>query len=56
MKKKIIVNNEPFEVFISEKKIHERVKELGAKLNRDFKGKVPIFIGVLNGSFIFLAD
>jgi hypoxanthine phosphoribosyltransferase len=56
MKKKIVVNNEPFEVFISEKKIRERIKEMGAKINRDFKGKVPIFIGVLNGSFIFLAD
>jgi hypoxanthine phosphoribosyltransferase len=56
MKKKIIVNNEPFEVFISEKKVRERIKELGAKLNRDYKGRVPIFIGVLNGSFIFLAD
>ena len=53
MKKKISVNNEPFELYLSEKKIHERVKQLGKKLNNDYKGKTPIFIGVLNGSFIF---
>jgi len=56
MKKKISVNNEPFELYISEKKIHERVKQLGKKLNNDYDGKTPIFIGVLNGSFIFFAD
>jgi len=56
MKKKISVNNEPFELYLSEKKIHERVKQLGKKLNNDYKGKTPIFIGVLNGSFIFFAD
>ncbi len=56
MKKKISVNNEPFELYLSEKKIHERVRQLGKKLNSDYKGKTPIFIGVLNGSFIFFAD
>ena len=37
MKKKISVNNEPFELYLSEKKIHERVKQLGKKLNGDYK-------------------
>jgi hypoxanthine phosphoribosyltransferase len=56
MAKKIIVNNEPFTLFLSEKKIHERIKQLGKRLNKDYKNKVPIFIGVLNGAFIFFAD
>ncbi len=56
MKKSITVNGEPFELYLSERKIRDRVRELGAKLNRDYKGRVPIFIGVLNGSFIFFAD
>lgn len=56
MKKKIVVNNESFVLYLSEKKIREKVKQLGKKLNRDYKNRVPIFIGVLNGSFIFFAD
>jgi hypoxanthine phosphoribosyltransferase len=56
MKKTISVNKEKFVLFLSEKKIQDRVRQLGRKLNKDYKGKVPIFIGVLNGSFIFFAD
>ena len=56
MKKTISVNNEPFVLYLSEKKIRDRVKQLGKQLNKDYRGRVPIFIGVLNGSFIFFAD
>ncbi len=55
-KKTIIVNNEEFEPYIDEKKIKARVQQLGKKLSKDFKGRVPIFIGVLNGSFVFFSD
>jgi hypoxanthine phosphoribosyltransferase len=41
---------------ISERKIQSRVKELGKQISEDYKGKIPIIIGVLNGSFIFFAD
>ena len=56
MKRTISVNKEPFVLFLSEKKIRDRIKELGKRLNKDYKGRIPIFIGVLNGSFIFFAD
>jgi hypoxanthine phosphoribosyltransferase len=56
MKRNITINNDQFTVLISETKIRSRIKQLGKKLNRDFKGRVPIFIGILNGSFIFFAD
>ena len=52
----IVVKNEPFDLYIAEDRIQARIKELAAQINRDFQGKVPIFIGVLNGSFIFFAD
>ncbi|MEI7906053.1 MAG: hypoxanthine phosphoribosyltransferase [Bacteroidota bacterium] len=55
-KKTIIVNNEKFEPYIDEKKIQARIKQLGRKLSKDYKGRVPIFIGILNGSFIFFSD
>src|SRR3990172_5801574 len=56
MKREIIVNNDRFVPFISEKRIKAKVKQLARRINRDYRGKVPIFIGVLNGSFIFFAD
>ena len=52
----IFVGNEKFVPLISEKVIKKRVKELGILLTKDYKGKLPIFIGILNGSFIFLSD
>ena len=44
------------EPFIGEAKIRCRVKELAAQIDADYAGKTPIFIGVLNGSFIFISD
>jgi len=41
---------------ISERRIKARVKQLARRINRDYRGTVPVFIGVLNGSFIFFAD
>ncbi|MEK6649397.1 MAG: hypoxanthine phosphoribosyltransferase [Bacteroidota bacterium] len=52
----IVVNNDPFDVYITTDQIRVRVKELAAQIDRDYAGKVPIFIGVLNGSFIFIGD
>jgi hypoxanthine phosphoribosyltransferase len=52
----ITINNDTFALYLSEQQIHDRVKELAARINDDYQGKVPIFIGILNGSFIFFAD
>ncbi|MFH5883330.1 hypoxanthine phosphoribosyltransferase [Halalkalibaculum sp. DA3122] len=49
-------NGETFKVYLSEEKIRTRVADLAKQLNRDYSGKKPIFIGVLNGAFIFLSD
>jgi hypoxanthine phosphoribosyltransferase len=32
------------------------VTKIGSELKRDFEGKNPLFVGVLTGSFIFVAD
>lgn len=42
--------------YISKTRIEKRVKKLARKISRDYKGKTPILIGVLNGSFIFISD
>lgn len=41
---------------ISEKEIQSRTKEIADELSNKFKDEIPILIGVLNGSFIFLSD
>jgi hypoxanthine phosphoribosyltransferase len=43
-------------VLISEAELRARVAELGAAITRDYDGKPLVLIGVLKGSFIFLAD
>lgn len=49
-------NNETFKVLLSQEQINARVSELGEEIDRDYQGKKPILIGILNGAFIFLAD
>ena len=43
-------------LILSEKQIKDRINEIGIELSKKFTNEVPIFIGILNGSFIFLAD
>ncbi len=56
MNDEITINNDHFALYLSEEQIRKKIKELAAQINRDYSGKVPIFIGILNGSFIFFAD
>ncbi len=44
------------EVLVSEEQIRQRVKELGAQITADYTGKNPLFVGVLRGAFLFMAD
>ena len=43
-------------VLISKDEIESRVAEMGRKITADFRDKDPIFVGVLKGCFIFMAD
>jgi hypoxanthine phosphoribosyltransferase len=45
-----------FVPFISETAISARIKDLASQITSDYEGKNPVFIGVLNGSFMFAAD
>ena len=44
------------EIIFSEDTIRQRVAEMGAQMSRDYEGKFPMLLGVLKGSFVFLAD
>lgn len=50
------MKNDIEKVYFTEEMIQNRVKELGAQLSADYEGKNPLLVGVLKGSFIFLAD
>jgi len=52
----IEVNGKKFTPFITATQISEQVNILAAELNRDYEGKRPLFIAILNGSFMFASD
>jgi hypoxanthine phosphoribosyltransferase len=52
----IVVHNKTFVPYLSEAAILEKVRELAAKLRSDLAGKKPLFIAILNGSFMFASD
>jgi hypoxanthine phosphoribosyltransferase len=56
MAAQIKINGDIFEPLITEEQIRKRIKELAESISTDYVNKIPVFIGVLNGSFIFLAD
>ena len=43
-------------VLVTEEELKARVKAMGEELYEKFEGKRPLFLGVLKGSFIFMAD
>jgi hypoxanthine phosphoribosyltransferase len=52
----ITVHNKSFVPYLSEATIIGKIKELAAELHKDYAGKKPLFIAILNGSFMFASD
>ena len=52
----ITVNDKEFEPYLSAAAIKERIAAIGERINIDYQGKRPIFIAILNGSFMFASD
>src|SRR6516164_10612257 len=50
------IHDKLFEPFLSSEEISKKIKQLTDQLNRDYEGKRPLFIAILNGSFMFAAD
>ena len=53
---KIQVRDREFTISIPEAKILQRVSEVAQQIQHDLKDEHPLFISVLNGSFVFAAD
>jgi hypoxanthine phosphoribosyltransferase len=45
-----------FKQFINKSSIQQKVRSLADQINEDYRDKVPLFLPILNGSFIFAAD
>lgn len=52
----IRVHDKQFEPYLDANTISERIRSLAATLSADYDGKRPLFIAILNGSFMFAAD
>ncbi|MCY1507033.1 Hypoxanthine-guanine phosphoribosyltransferase [compost metagenome] len=53
---KIEVDGKNFELFLENETIAKRTRLIGVQLNVDYENRCPVLIGVLNGSFVFMAD
>jgi hypoxanthine phosphoribosyltransferase len=51
-----VILDKKFREMISGDEISKRINEMAAEINSDFKGKDVVFLGILNGAFLFAAD
>lgn len=56
MKNEVTYRGLTFEPYITRQEIDKRIAELGKQISRDCRGKLPLFICVLNGAFPFASD
>lgn len=52
----IQVHDKFFRPYISARQIADKINEIAVNLERDYEGKTPLFIAILNGSFMFASD
>lgn len=56
MAKTVTIHNRKFRMLIPSVKIQKAISSIAKKINKDYKNEKPLFLSVLNGSFIFSAD
>ena len=56
MDKTITLGDKTFRLYITEEQILTAIKKIADQINRDYKDKKPLFIPILNGSFMFASD
>ncbi len=54
--KEIRILDKNFREFLTEKEVKDRIDELARQMNNDLAGKDVVFLGILNGAFLFAAD
>lgn len=56
MKKRVRLHDKTFETYITEAQIMDSIRQMGRQISEEMQGKTPIFLGVLNGVFMFQSD
>lgn len=56
MANSVKLHDKEFEIYMPESEIAEITKQMAEAIDRDYEGKQPIVLSILNGSFIFAAD
>lgn len=56
MDKTVRILDKTFELTFTPEAIRQRVQEMAERISRDLRDKNPLFVGVLNGSFVFASD
>lgn len=52
----IKLHDKEFDTYLSEETIQQKIKEIASRINEDYKDRRPLFIAILNGSFMFASD
>ena len=52
----IKLHDKSFDTYLPAESIQEKIRDMAADISRDYKDKKPLFIAILNGSFMFAAD
>ncbi|QNF33826.1 hypoxanthine phosphoribosyltransferase [Adhaeribacter swui] len=50
------LHDKEFEIYLRESQIKLAIEKLAARINQDYAGRTPLFLAVLNGSFMFASD
>ena len=50
------IKDKTFKILIKEEDLQDKIATMAKAINQDYKGKSPIFVGILNGSFMFVGD
>lgn len=53
---KIQIDDTDFDLMLEYDQIKKRTRLIAIQINVDYENRVPVFVGVLNGSFVFLGD
>tara|TARA_R110002124_G_scaffold230683_1_gene395815 strand:- start:21 stop:287 length:267 start_codon:yes stop_codon:yes gene_type:complete len=52
----VTIKDKEFEIYLSAEEISNRSSQLGKEITQDFSGEELVVLGILNGSFVFMAD
>ncbi len=53
---KIQLQDKAFKIYLTENEINKRISELAEQINKTYQGKEIVFVGILNGCFMFASD